>query len=278
MFLPDNITLLKCRRVLSTLAKVSPRSVMETRLITHAFSGSMNQSSSHSHPLGGIKYCCFSFSLPVTSENLWRPTSPVVPHFPNTWAWFSYCNAKRNNPLLFCADSTAGPLIRTFEPTSSANTLKVPSENELNFFSCADRPSHMLTLIWTGTFIPLFLSVGYWKSSRNKKNICQEVFSSNISFLYFECLPLKRSSVSCRSVGRRPARCTWSRGFGGRGCDCRPPSFHPAASRWSRLACCSEAGHSDGENVRTNECEISRRSVRLHLFGKNDKSCCRTTK
>lgn len=58
---------------------------------THAFSGSINQSLSHSHPLGGMKYSCFSFSLPVTSENLWRPTSPVVPHFPKTWAWFSYC-------------------------------------------------------------------------------------------------------------------------------------------------------------------------------------------
>lgn len=67
---------------------------------THAFSGSMNQSPSHSHPLGGMKYSCFSFSLPVTSENLWRPTSPVVPHFPNTWAWFSYCDAKRMTRLV----------------------------------------------------------------------------------------------------------------------------------------------------------------------------------
>lgn len=63
---------------------------------THAFSGSITQSPSHSHPLGGMKYCCFNFSLPVTSENLWRPTSPVVPHFPNTLAWFSYCNEKED--------------------------------------------------------------------------------------------------------------------------------------------------------------------------------------
>lgn len=81
---------------------------------THAFSGSMNQSPSHSHPLGGMKYSCFSFSLPVTSENLWRPTSPVVPHFPNTWAWFSYCDANRTTRfVLLNADFTAG-LWRTF--------------------------------------------------------------------------------------------------------------------------------------------------------------------
>lgn len=60
------------------------KTASDAQLITHAFSGSMNQSSSHSHPLGGMKYSCFNFSLPVTSENLWRPTSPVVPHFPNT--------------------------------------------------------------------------------------------------------------------------------------------------------------------------------------------------
>lgn len=81
---------------------------------THAFSGSMNQSPSHSHPLGGMKYSCFSFSLPVTSENLWRPTSPVVPQFPNTWAWFSYCDANRTTRfVLLNADFTAG-LWRTF--------------------------------------------------------------------------------------------------------------------------------------------------------------------
>lgn len=155
---------------------------------THAFSGSMNQSPSHSHPLGGMKYSCFSFSLPVTSENLWRPTSPVVPHFPNTWAWFSYCDANRTTRfVLLNADLTAG-LWRTFNHfgniekilflffshcerwyTSSANTLKVPSEKELNFFSCADRPSHMLTLVWTGTFRPLVLSKGYWVNKKTKE-------------------------------------------------------------------------------------------------------------
>lgn len=69
-----------------TLAESSP----------HPFSGSMNQSPSHSQPLGGMKYSCFSFSLPVTSECLWRPTRPVVPYFPNILAWFSYWDAHDN--------------------------------------------------------------------------------------------------------------------------------------------------------------------------------------
>lgn len=61
-----------------------------TCMITHHRSGSTNQSPSHSHPRGGRKRSCLSFTFPVTSENLWRPTKPVVPHLPNTWAWFSY--------------------------------------------------------------------------------------------------------------------------------------------------------------------------------------------
>ncbi|KAG7252047.1 hypothetical protein CRUP_018197, partial [Coryphaenoides rupestris] len=43
---------------------------------SHLLSGSTNHSSSHSQPLGGMKYCCFSLIFPVTSENLLRPTSP----------------------------------------------------------------------------------------------------------------------------------------------------------------------------------------------------------
>lgn len=139
---------------------------------THAFSGSINQSDSHSHPLGGMKYSFFSLRLPVMSENLWRPTSPVVPHFPNILAWFSYCKKQKgtmvqfqmrarsgtrnqnkvNNVLSSACNFCLPSVCPTFdiylnERTSSANTLKVPSEKELNFFSCADKPSHMLTRI-----------------------------------------------------------------------------------------------------------------------------------
>lgn len=45
--------------------------------------------------------------------------------------------------------------------TISAYTLNVPSAKLLNFFSCADRPSHMLTRSCTGILRPLFLSIGY---------------------------------------------------------------------------------------------------------------------
>lgn len=159
-----------------------------TSTYTHAFSGSMNQSDSHSHPLGGMKYSFFSFNLPVTSENLWRPTSPVVPQFPKTLAWFSYCNTVKGpyTKNYFIDIDTLKFIFLPLQPqtsfyfvdivcqqnknknqnkikmfTSSANTLNVPSENVLNLFSCAERPSHILTLIWTGTFDPLVLSIGY---------------------------------------------------------------------------------------------------------------------
>lgn len=51
--------------------------------------------------------------------------------------------------------------------TISAYTLKFPSEKVLNFFSCAERPSHMLILSWTGIFRPFSLSMGYWIQELN---------------------------------------------------------------------------------------------------------------
>ena len=42
--------------------------IFTKKMAAHLFWGSTNHSSSHSHPLGGKKYCCFSFILPVTSE------------------------------------------------------------------------------------------------------------------------------------------------------------------------------------------------------------------
>ena len=58
--------------------------------------------------------------------------------------------------------------------------------------------------------------------------------------------------MSCHSVVRRPAHCRWRRGPGEQGYGRRPPSSHLAASRWSRQACCSGAGHSDSKNMQTN--------------------------
>lgn len=63
--------------------------------------GSTNQSPSHSHPRGGRKRSFFSFTFPVTSEHLWRPTRPVVPHLPSTKAWFSYCGKKAGDLAIY---------------------------------------------------------------------------------------------------------------------------------------------------------------------------------
>lgn len=64
-------------------------------------SGSTIHSPSHSQPFGGRKYSLFSLIFPVTSENLWRPTSPEVPHLPNRRAWFSYCLRKKKKNKYF---------------------------------------------------------------------------------------------------------------------------------------------------------------------------------
>lgn len=73
---------------------------------TYQFSGSTYQSPSHSQPRGGRKHSCFSLTFPVTSENLWRPTRPVVPHFPKTWAWFSYCQREGLVNIVFMQSTT----------------------------------------------------------------------------------------------------------------------------------------------------------------------------
>lgn len=68
--------------------------------VSHLLSGSTIHSPSHSQPFGGRKYSLFSLIFPVTSENLWRPTSPEVPHFPKRRAWFSYCLRRKNKTVL----------------------------------------------------------------------------------------------------------------------------------------------------------------------------------
>lgn len=133
-----------------------------SHVMTHVLSGSTRQSPSHSQPTGGKKYSCFSFTLPVTSENLLRFSRPVVPHFPRTWAWFSYC--ERDNEQTLAQDSrlhlSRSKSIKAIF-TNSANTLKIPSAYLLNFISSVASPSHMLTRNWTGIFKPFLLSMGY---------------------------------------------------------------------------------------------------------------------
>ena len=54
-------------------------------------------------------------------------------------------------------------------------------------------------------------------------------------------IPAWRWSECFHRTAHRPARCAWRTAPGGRGLGCRPPSSPLSASRWTRLACCSEA-------------------------------------
>lgn len=106
-------------------------------------------------------------TLASASVCLWHlkiygaPPVQSFPSFRTHWLGFRTVNAVRRGLFgLWCwMDRCQDACGRRY--TSSANTLKVPSEKELNFFSYADRPNHMLTLICTGTF-RLLVSIGYW--------------------------------------------------------------------------------------------------------------------
>lgn len=203
--------------------------------------GSTNQSSSHSHPRGGRKRSCLSFTFPVTSENLCRPTRPVVPHLPSTQAWFSYCGRKAGDSAIKHSHMIEmRSLLEKAPHHFSINAKASLWEAVKLFLQCRQAEPHADPQL-NGDLQPFIL---IHRVLINKKEACSVLIWNIIMYKYLIVSSLTPAwiwSGSIHSASHGPVR--WSSSTGSRllelGHKLRASLL--STSRWSHLACCSEA-------------------------------------